>query len=128
MFCAMNPPHIGPKTGPKSGPAENIAIARPRFSGSNRSDTTPPPIVRHPDPPRPASSRNTIMEEKLGERAHPIWKRTKADVARLRIIRRPYISLRGDKNNGPNCHSISCVEKPAPNLVRYLHHSQISKQ
>jgi hypothetical protein len=108
---------MGPKTGPKSGPAENIAIARPRLSGSKRSDTTPPPIVRHPDPPKPASSRNTMIEEKLGERAHPMWKRTKAEVAKLRTIRRPYISLSGDRNNGPNYHFISSLGIPAHNHI-----------
>jgi hypothetical protein len=123
----MNPPHIGPRTGPKSGPAENIAMATPRFSGSNKSETTPPPIVRHPDPPRPVSSRKTITEEKLGARAHPIWKRTKVDVDKLRIIRRPYISLSGDKNNGPNCPFVSHTEPPTRSLLYYLHRSRINR-
>jgi hypothetical protein len=39
----------------------------------------------------------------LGASAHPIWNRTKKDVEMLRIILRPYISLNGDRNNGPNC-------------------------
>lgn len=99
--CAIKAPHIGPKTGPKRGPKEKTDMARPRCSGLNKSDTTPPPMVRQADPPMPVRTLKTIRAERFGARAHPIWNKTKSVVAALRTILRPYISLRGDRNNGP---------------------------
>lgn len=58
-------------------------------------------MVKHADPPVPVRSLKTINAERFGASAQPIWNRTKKDVAALRTILRPYISLKGDRNNGP---------------------------
>ena len=99
--CAINPPQIGPRTGPNRGPKEKTDIAKPRCSATNMSDITPPPMVKHADPPIPVRSLKTINADRFGASAQPIWNRTKKDVAALRTILRPYISLKGDRNNGP---------------------------
>lgn len=106
-LCAMKPPQRGPRTGPKRGPAPNIDMAIPRCSGSNKSDTTPPPIVKHAEPPIPVRTLKHINAERFGASAQPTWKRTKKEVEILRMILRPYISLNGDRNNGPTLENLS---------------------
>jgi hypothetical protein len=126
-LCAINPPQIGPRTGPNRGPAPKIDMAIPRCSGSNKSDTTPPPMVKHADPPIPVRSLKTINAERFGASAHPIWNRTKKDVEMLRIILRPYISLKGDRNNGPNLDNLSGHWIVDCGLELRLHRSQINR-
>ena len=58
-------------------------------------------MVKHADPPIPVRSLKTINPARFGASAQPIWNRTKKEVAALRTILRPYISLKGDRNNGP---------------------------
>lgn len=64
-----NPPTIGPMTGPNKGPSANTAVATPRSFESNRSDTIPPPIERHAEPPRPEKMRKMRRDVMFGERA-----------------------------------------------------------
>jgi hypothetical protein len=106
----MKPPQSGPSTGPNRGPAEKKAIANPRCSFSNRSATTPPPIVKQAEPPMPVTSRKTISADMLGARAQPTWKSTKIEVAMFRINLRPNISLSGEKNKGPTYESSDNVK------------------
>lgn len=98
----INPPHIGPITGPMSGPTPQIEVAMPRFSTGKRSAMTPAPRVMLPTPPTPARKRNTIKDSMLGARAQASCHMTKNQLAPLRTMRRPYISLRGASNDGPN--------------------------
>jgi hypothetical protein len=67
--CDRNPPIIGPMTGPSKGPNAKTAVATPRSFESNRSDTIPPPIERHAEPPSPAKRRNTSRVVMFGARA-----------------------------------------------------------
>lgn len=64
-----NPPTIGPMTGPSRGPSANTAVATPRSFESNKSDTIPPPIERHAEPPSPEKIRNIRRDVMFGERA-----------------------------------------------------------
>lgn len=64
-----NPPTIGPMTGPSRGPSANTAVATPRSFESNRSDTIPPPIERHAEPPSPEKMRKIRRDVMFGERA-----------------------------------------------------------
>lgn len=124
-LCAIKPPQIGPRTGPKRGPKEKTDIARPRCSASNMSDITPPPMVKHADPPIPVRSLKTINAGRFGASAQPIWNRTKKDVEILRTILRPYVSLKGDRSNGPACISfVRAIEQYVVSWSFCLHHSQ----
>lgn len=77
-------------------------VARPRSSTINISAMTPAPSVRQPEPPMPAKKRNTIMDPRFLDRAHPIHQTVKKALAEVRTMRRPYISDRGAKNKGPH--------------------------
>ena len=98
----MNPPHRGPIAGPIRAPEPQMDAAKPRFSTGKRSAITPAPMATGPTPPTPVSSRNTMREALFGARAHPICHTTNHQLAQLKTIRRPYISLKGASNSGPN--------------------------
>lgn len=98
----INPPAIGPAIGPSIGPEAQNDVARPRFSIGNRSDITAAPRVRQREPPIPPSNRKTVKHAMFGESAQPICQTTKNQLAQLRAIRRPYISLKGAKESDPN--------------------------
>lgn len=83
--CDRKPPIIGPMTGPSRGPNAKNAVAVPRSLDSNKSDTIPPPMDRHAEPPSPAKRRNIRSVVMLGATAQANCHMTKIAVAMSRI-------------------------------------------
>lgn len=99
-FCDRKPPIIGPITGPRRGPNAKTAVAVPRPSESNKSDTMPPPIERHAEPPSPAKRRNMRRDVMFGARAQASCQMAKIVVVMSRIFPTTVSSIR-QKRGGP---------------------------